>query len=108
MLELTVTEDIDIEDMTKELDPEVAAIAEDAWLLYKELATRIYERGVTLEELVAAAAANDVEAIDQMFGYTEQDFEAVYRRIVDLAERARAAGLIDYPPGALGPPARPK
>lgn len=69
-----------------QIDP---VVAEEAWALYEELAGRLEERGVTLEELQAAVDAEDEEALREMFGYTDAEAEAMQRRLLDLVERAQ-------------------
>lgn len=84
-----------VEHAPGELDPEDAAA--ELWELYQELASRLEERGVTIEELLAAAEAEDEGTILEMFGWTPEEMAAADARILDLIERARAAGVGGYP-----------
>lgn len=54
--------------------------------LYNELAGRLAARGVTPDEARAAAATGDDEVVRELFGYTPEEFDRQYARLVALGQ----------------------
>lgn len=79
----------------------------EALHLYEELAARLDERGVTPAALRAAADAGDEQAVRELFGYTDTEFDRLHARLVAITgspesnttERGGGHGGAD-----LGPP----
>jgi hypothetical protein len=59
--------------------------ARDAVELYRELAARLDERGVTIEQMQAAVDAGDAERVRKLFGYTHEEMDAVNARAQAVA-----------------------
>jgi hypothetical protein len=71
---------------------DLARVAREVVLLYEELAARMYERGVTPEQVQAAVEAGDAEGVRELFGYTREEYDAATGRLLVLATAVQAAG----------------
>jgi hypothetical protein len=67
-------------------------VAREVVLLYEELAARLYERGVTPEQMQAAVEDGDAERVRELFGYARAEYDARNARLLLLASMAQAAG----------------
>lgn len=59
--------------------------------LYEELVARLADRGYTIADAQAAAAAGDEAQARELFGYTDAQYDAITRRARELATAVRAA-----------------
>ena len=69
----------------------VSDVAAEAVALYQELAARLESRGYTWEDALAAAEAGDEARARQLFGFTEEEFEAIGLRLEALAMAPESA-----------------
>jgi hypothetical protein len=83
--------EIDFHTAALQQDPVVSDVAAEAVALYQELAARLDARGVTTAELQAAIDAGDEELMRELFGFTDQELEAVHGRLLAVAVGTAAA-----------------
>lgn len=76
---------VDSHAATIQQDPTVSDVAAEAVALYHQLAARLDERGVTIEELQAAVDAGDEEAVQELFGFTLEEYDAENARVRQVA-----------------------
>ena len=72
-------------------DPSVEDVGREALRLYRELAARLDQRGVTPEEMQAAVEAGDEERVRELFGMTPEELDSANARVLELAAEVRHA-----------------
>jgi hypothetical protein len=71
-------------------EPPIAGPEYEAMRFVQEFAAHLDERGVTPEELEAAAMAGDEERVRELLGFTDAEYEAWYARLVAIVMMAES------------------
>ena len=75
--------------------------------LYNELVGRLAARGVTPAEVEAAAESGDEEVVRELFGYTPEELDHQYERLVALGREVERTGSGRSGEPPMGAPDRP-